>query len=294
MNGQSLPVFLIIGLVPPVLLFILLNLRKVKVRPYDMASVTQYGPPAGLGPAEMLFFTSQFLTSPGVGTLVDLAERGHIVIEDLPKEEQIMLSPFSNRHKRVRLWRVAHGEGGDDLRPYESDLIEHILSKGEGFLEVDPDFIAGKKTSIQVNGRSIEFVLNLQKVVAELRERGYIRRGGILNPAVLPRLAVLLLAVFGAWFYFNGGGAFGLAAFLSAFILTPHLGKFISLTKKGQAMVPQIAGFRRFVRSVYRHRVDWTMHHDEDEKLLGYAVAFGYGKRWHETLAKRSRKERRS
>jgi hypothetical protein len=243
--------------------------RDPHLRPIPAA----YAPPEGMRPAEIGTLIDNTPDMRDItATIVDLAVRGHLLIEE--KKEEHMLGLWSSKeyvfHKR------APSKEGPALKAFEQQLMNALFMWGD---------------SVRLSDLENKFYKSLpgikDKIYEELMRRGYYgRRPDKVKAGYLIGGAVL------AFLSFWGGGmlsaALGMAlqTFVVAGILSAAsvigFGWFMpARTISGSRALEGVLGFEEFLGRVEADRFERLVQTPElFEKYLPFAMALGVEKRW--------------
>lgn len=229
------------------------------------AVAVQFQPPEGLRPGQLGTLLDERANVLDVtATIVDLAVRGHLRIEELERAHW-----FSSRD--WRLVRVPGGEG--DLLAYEKLLYDGLFESGEQVL-----LSSLKKT----------FAARLKKVQTALYEdvtrAGWFRgrpdkvRGGW-------QAAGFLVTAGGGWLTFLLSrqlhwAPVGIAVTLVGVTLFLLGRRMPARTGRGSAVLAQARGFRQYIRTAEAEQLRYEEGQDVFSRYLAFAVVFGEVDRW--------------
>ena len=231
----------------------------------------RYEPPEGMRPAEMGTVLDEKADLADVtATILDLAVRGYLRIEEIETKRFVFLSETD-----YRLHRLHRDESG--LKPYEATLLSSLFRVGGD--EVD---ISDLKDS---------FYQRLAVIQGSLYKQ-VTKEGWFPAPpdAVRARYVMIVVAVA----VLGTGAAFLLSniPLLIAMIASGIVGVLWSRamprrTKKGRRARQHIEGFREFVERVEVDRLERMGMHtvEQFEKLLPYAFVFGAADAWADAFA---------
>ncbi len=235
----------------------------------------QYAPPVGMSPAEAGTLVDEDAAMRDItATIVDLAVRGYIVIEE--KEKSGMMGLVHNKEYVFHLKKNAKEWAG--LKPHELVLLAGIFSNGA-------------QTDVELSSLQNEFYKNLpsikESIFDALMQHGYflhrpdyVRSGYVTGGIVIG----VLLFLTGNWLSQKTGVAlvpFFVAAILSAGIIA-GLGWFMpARTADGAKALAGVLGFEDFLSHVEADHMDRISQTPETfEKFLPYAMALGVEKKW--------------
>ncbi|WP_296140156.1 DUF2207 domain-containing protein [uncultured Tessaracoccus sp.] len=234
----------------------------------DTSKITvavQFQPPKGASPGEI--GTLVDATADGVdvtATLVDLAVRGHLVIEPMGRDELTETDEFT----------LHRTDGGSDrLQSYERSLLDSVFD--------------GDETRTMQELRDERF----HDVMSNARDRLYSRmvdrRWFVRNPhtagkvwgvvgVVLFLLGVVLVPVLWWWSLALVALPF-LIAGLSCVAISSNRRRRTAL---GSAMLQQARGFELYLRTAEADQIRFEESIDVFSRYLPYAMIFGVADRW--------------
>jgi hypothetical protein len=230
----------------------------------------EFEPPDGIRPGLVgTLFDEQADTVDVTATIVDLAVRGYLRIEEIPKEGWF----GKGDHRLVRL-----RESDDLLLTYERRLLDSLFG-GDAEVELSDlkDTFATKLAKVQ------------ESMYAEVVRRRWFERRPDKTRAKWSGLGVLILlaggglAVLGAIFSqpaWPGGALFlvGLVFLLLARFMPRR-------TAQGTAVNRRVQGFRRFIVDSEVHRALFAERMNLFTDYLPYAMVFGAVEKWTKTFA---------
>ncbi|WP_421732949.1 DUF2207 domain-containing protein [Cellulomonas sp.] len=235
----------------------------------------QFQPPAGVRPGEMGTLLDEKADPVDVtATLVDLAVRGWLRIEEVPR---------SNPKKKAKDWTLVQLKNKDgSLLPYEDELLSSIFASS---------------TSVTLSDLKTTFAASMAKVQDGLYEHvtqsGWFRAnpksvrarwyGAGIALAILG--IVLTFVAFGAGLSV-GGLALVPLALLVVGVLVTILGKAApARTEDGTAVLAQSLGFRRYLATAEANQLRFEEGEDIFSRYLPYAIVFGLADRWARVFA---------
>lgn len=246
--------------------------RDPRLRPI----AAQYQPPDGLTPGEVGTLVDNSADMRDItASIVDLAVRGFLVIEELTKEH--LMGLWSDKDYRFIL-KKGRSEW-NSLKPFEEALLDGIFDSGT------PD------EAVSMSSLENKFYKNLptikNRIFESLVGRGYYRR----RPDSV-RAAYVAAAVVAGFLSIWGGSALagnlGIAplSFIAAGILTALVvlgfGWFMpARTEQGARTLEGVLGFEDFLGHVESDRFNRMIKTPEMfEKFLPFAMALGVEKNW--------------
>ncbi|WP_456845316.1 DUF2207 domain-containing protein [Cellulomonas sp. P5_C6] len=235
----------------------------------------QFQPPEGVRPGEMGTLLDESADPVDVtATLVDLAVRGWLRIEEVPR---------SDPRKKAKDWTLVQLKNRDgSLLPFEDTLLREIFSGS---------------TTVKLSDLRTTFAASMAKVQDGLYDHvtgtGWFRS----NPKSvrsLWRAAGIVLVVIGAGLTFfvfaSGASVRGLALVPIAIgligLLVAALAKAApARTENGTAVLAQSLGFRRYLATAEANQLKFEEGEDIFSLYLPYAIVFGLADRWARVFA---------
>ncbi len=232
----------------------------------------EYRPPEGLTPAELSFLITESTSTQQVtATIVDLAVRGHLRIEELGE----------GRHKDWRFHATpdAAARKGDALAPYETTIIAALFPSGG-----DQSDLSDLKDQFHTANSAAQHQIEEQAVNAHWYDRkpSYTRAmwaaaavatiliGGVLTAVAVGATHVALLAV---PLVVAGVALLGASRGMPA------------RTSKGSALTSRALGFKRFLEVADADMLRAAEKEGSLERHLAYASVFGIAEQWTKRLA---------
>ncbi len=256
-------------LLPIVVFMVMLWVRRLKgrVRP---AVVTEYSPPPGLTPAEAgTLLTDQVEPRDITATLVDLAVRGYVRLEEDNSE--------GHRDYIIRLLKPRDQWQG--LTSYEIEMLFNTFYGGQWtklsslklrFVVAVPAMRAGILNALQEKGMYRVDPLSAQKY----------------RVAAVVLMGVLLLVLqFAGLISLVQAGLLGLVAVAASAVIVYLMGRDLTAKSlKGMQASAQVEGFREFIERVDADRLRRASP-QQVERCLPYAMALGVEHRWAEQFS---------
>jgi uncharacterized membrane protein len=235
-------------------------------------------PPSDLPPAIVGTLVDEKAdTRDVISTLIDLARRGYLVIEEeRPKLIFGMTGSSKFTFKRTDL-------SAEGLRKYERDMLNYIFGKK---LERSMD---------SLNHKFYTYMPNLQsELYKEIVTEGLFPDNPNNTRAVYSGIGVAILAVAGIAFFFAVGALEELTPTLMCLPIAIGLGGLAMLivgqhmphkTRKGAEEAAKWMAFREYLENLDRYaKVDGVP--EQFDAYLPYAVAFGIDRSWIRRFAK--------
>ncbi len=264
---------LVIPMVVFALMYWLWNTRGRDPRLRPIAA--RYDPPEGLTPAEVGTLMDNSADMRDItATLVDLAVRGYILIEE--KKEEHLMGLFSNTEYVFHLRKKANEWG--ELKPHERRLLDGLFS-------------SGALQSVELTDLENKFYKELPGIKdrvfdALMARKYYAQRPDKVKAGYL--IGGVILGFTGFW---AGGmlagttgmqpAPFMLAAILSAIIVCGFGWFMPARTFKGGEALEGVLGFEEFLGRVETDRFERMVKTPQlFEKYLPFAMALGVEKNW--------------
>ena len=225
----------------------------------------EFAPPEDLRPGQVgTIVDEQANTLDVTATIVDLAVRGYLTIEEIPKEGWFG-KPDWTLHRKDK--------AGADLLTYEETLLSGLFKDGN-----DPTLSSLKRT----------FSERLAKVedqlYADVVKRGwFVKRPDKVRASWHARGASLFVAglvltfILAKWTTF---GLVGIPVIVAGVVLTVGASRMPSRTAKGTAIARRVGGFRTVIETAETHMSRWAEEQNVFTRYLPYAIVFGLTEKW--------------
>lgn len=226
--------------------------------------VAQYEPPDDLKPAEVGLILNQRITGKEItATLVDLAVRGYIKIKEIPRNdifekvdyELINLKDFNDPQ--------------EELREYEREILNKIFDSKDRVL------ISNLKNKFRYHLLSI-----IEKIYSGITKFEYF----VSEPQKIQRrltgigVGVTALGfVFGIFFR---NYILLISVFLSGILFLIFAPFMPKRTSKGIEAYWQILGFKEYINTAEKYRLQFQERENIFEEFLPYAIIFGLVEKW--------------
>jgi hypothetical protein len=200
-------------------------------------------------------------------TLVDLAIRGHLVIMELPRESEFARTD----------WNLTRVDGGDDLRPFEQQLLDGIAEPGSSVR------VSELASRVQESIGGIQNALYDEMVSNGWFER---RPDDTRNRWTQLALAALIIsvvatAVLAAFTIF---GLVGLALIAVSLGLVFVAQEMPARTAKGAALLGGLGALRSDLMSHPTNQMPPGSQLREISEVLPYAIVLGGTDRWLDAM----------
>lgn len=234
--------------------------------------VVQYEPPDKLPPAAVGTLIDDTANVKEVtATIVDLAVRGYLRINET-ESHGLILTSKDYEFERVKDWQA-----DGSLRNYEREILKTIFGLGDkvpvsqlkeryAFSTALPVITKQMYESTVTDGY---FTANPEAV-----RKGFI--GGAVGAAALGWfIGVSILALL------NGNMAHAAVAWYGTCIIVFVFGWFMPRkTEKGVIAHEHAEGFREYLKTAEKYRLQWQEKENIFEKFLPYAMVFGVVGKW--------------
>ena len=219
----------------------------------------QFTPPRGARPGEVGVLVDSTANNVDItATMIDLAVRGHLRIEQQGKKD----------------WTFVQLGGRDQLVGYEQNLLSKLFQHGS---TVTTDELRDRDYSgVLEDTRSKLY----QRVTSEL---GWFRRSPNASRGLAIAGGVALIAAGAALGFALGLVGFGLVAlpFVICGVLMLALNnRFPSRTADGSAVLAQAKGFELYLTTAEADQIKFEEGVDIFSRYLPYAIVFGVAERW--------------
>lgn len=225
----------------------------------------EYLPPENLRPGEVgTLVDEEAHTLDVIATIIDLAVRGYLRIEVVPKEGLFGKTDW-------RLHKLRDSEG---LKPYEERLFNALFDDNP-----ESVLLSDLKNKFATDLRGVKDAL-----YKEVVEQGWFttRPDRVRQTWVGIGVAVLVLgtAFLAAVAAFTHFGLMAIPFPLAGLAILVGAHRMPSKTGKGTAMARRVNGFRRFIEESEKDRARFAEEKHLFSEYLPYAVVFGATKKW--------------
>jgi uncharacterized membrane protein YgcG len=247
-------------------------------------SPVEFVPPDGIRPGQLGVLKDEVAhTSDVSATIIDLAVRGYIRIEEIVDDDD-----GDVRDADVTDYRFVRLPKDGGLLAYESYLLTELFDRGpEG-----PSGPAAREAQVELSSLENKFAKSLAEVRSQLYADVVARGWYDARPdQVRTRWFLLGLGVGLA----GGGLTFALARFthfglLGLPVVVAGLALMIGAkwmprrTAAGHGVYRRVLGFQDFIENSEKHRAQWAERRNLFPEYLPYAIALGATKKWARTL----------
>ncbi len=229
----------------------------------------EFAPPEHLRPGEVgTLIDEEANTLDVTSTIVDLAVRGFLVIEEIPKTWFLGKPDW-------KLTRLPADE--EQLLPYERKLLDGLFESG---------------AEVELSDLRKKFAERLQKVkdalYTDVVGKGWFLRRpdkvrqmwtGIGVAALVVAIGALI-----ALAALTHDGLLGVPLVIGGILLMAGAKRMPRRTAKGTAMTRRVNGFRRVIETAEEHTAKWAEQEHVFTRFLPYAIVFGVTDRWARTF----------
>ena len=248
----------------------------------------QFNPPPGVQPGLVGAVIDEEADTLDVSaTVVDLAVRGYLTMEELPAS----FGRTDWRLTRTTPDPATHAPARP-LAGYEEELLDSLFAEGSPVL-----------LSMLRNTFATSLELVKGDMYREVVRRGWFRESPKSQRAVWKGLGALLVVVGFVSIFFLGsflglGGADGVIPFLPlsgttvlgiglivAGVIVRVLGRRMAArTAEGSAVLAQSKGFREYLVTAEANQIRFEEAQDVFSRFLPYAIVFGVAEKWADTF----------
>ena len=228
--------------------------------------VVEFAPPEDLRPGQVGTLIDEEANTLDVSaTIVDLAVRKYLVIEEMPKTWMLGKADWNLR-------RLPDPEG-DHLLPYETKLRDGLFEDGD---------------QVELSELRKKFAERLQKVKDALYNDMVARKWFLRRPDRVRQIWVVIgslalsagIALTIVLATFTKLGLLGIPFALGGLLLLIGAKWMPARTAKGTAMTRRVNGFRIVIEKAEEHMSKWAEQENVFTRLLPYAVVFGVTDKW--------------
>ncbi len=239
--------------------------EPVPIGDADTSAPVEFAPPDGLRPGQLGTLIDERVNTLDVSaTIVDLAVRGHLKIQELPKEGWFGKPDW-------RLVRLEAPE--DDLLAYERSLLGGLFEDG---------------TTVELSSLRTKFVERLHLVQKDLMSdavaTGWFRKNPDKVRSRWYLIALVATALAGALTWFLAVtwrlGLIGLPFVATALALWLAPRWMPARTAKGTALLRRVRGFRTVIDKAEANMARWAEQENVFTKYLPFAIVFGLTEKW--------------
>jgi hypothetical protein len=229
-------------------------------------SVVEFAPPEGIRPGQVGTLVDEVANTLDVSaTIVDLAVRKYLVIEEIPKTWLLGMADWN--------LRLLPEPADDKLLSYEKKLLDGLFEDGD---------------QVELSALRKTFAERLQTVKDALYDdmvsrKWFLRRPdrvrqiwvviGALSLSIGIGITILLAS-------FTRFGLLGIPFVIGGILLLIGANKMPARTAKGTAVTRRVNGFRVVIEKAEEHMSRWAEQENVFTRFLPYAVVFGVTDKW--------------
>ncbi len=239
--------------------------QRVPLLEGDASAPVEFAPPDDIRPGQVgTLIDEQANTLDVTATIVDLAVRGFLMIQEIPKEGWFGKADWT----LIRLEKA-----DDELLAYEKKLLNGLFRDGS---EVT---ISGLRTTFVERLKGVEDAMYADAVKRgwfavrpdKVRTRWGLRGCGLLV------LGAILTFVLARWTHL---GLLGLPVVVAGLVLLVGARRMPARTAKGTAQLRRVRGFRTVIEKAETNMARWAEQENVFTRFLPYAVVFGCTEKW--------------
>ncbi len=229
----------------------------------------EFVPPDGLRPGQIGTLVDEVANTLDVtATIVDLAVRGYLRIDEIPKKS------FFGKPD----WTLTKLKEGDDLRPYERSLLDGLFS------DADEVTLSSLRNTFSARLKKVEEALYDDAI-----DQGWfvgrpdkVRVKWTIIGVIAVVLAFIVFAILAA---FTHAGLVGIPLVVGAIALLASAKRMPRRTAKGTGVLRRVEGFRRFIDDSEKDRARFAEQQHLFSEYLPYAIVFGATEKWARAFA---------
>ncbi len=231
----------------------------------DSSAPVEFTPPEGLRPGQIGTLIDERANTLDVrATIIDLAVRGFLTIQEIPKEGWFGKPDW---------WLVKLEKDDSDLLPYERALLNGLFRDGDEVL------MSSLRTAFADRLQEVE-----DKLYVDLVNRGWFLRRPDRVRTGWYALAVgaFIASVVLTWILAPVWrmGTLGVPFLLASLLLWWGAKRMPSRTAKGTAVLRRLRGFRTVIEKAETHMAVWAEQENVFTRYLPYAIVFGATEKW--------------
>ncbi len=230
------------------------------------ASVVEFAPPEGLRPGQVGTLIDEEANTLDVSaTIVDLAVRKFLVIEEIPKTWILGKADWNLR-------RLPDPDG-DTLLPYERKLRDGLFEDGD---QVE---LSALRKKFAERLRKVKDALYKDMVARKwfLRRPDRVRQTWVVIGSLALALGIALTIVLAS---FTKLALLGVPFAIGGLLLLIGAKRMPARTARGTAMTRRVKGFRIVIEKAEEHMSKWAEQENVFTRLLPFAVVFGVTDKW--------------
>jgi uncharacterized protein (TIGR04222 family) len=239
--------------------------ERVPLGEGDFEAPVEFAPPQNVRPGQIGTLIDERANVIDVtATIVDLAGRGYLLIQEIPKEGLFSKLDWT-------LIRLEKGES--ELLAYERRLLDALFRDG------DEVTVSGLKTTFAERLHGVEESLYADA----MRQKWFATRPDRVRTRWAVRGVLLLVAGAGLTFalaLWTDWGIVGIPVIVGGLALALMARQMPARTAEGTAILRRIRGFRRVIATAEQHMARWAEEENVFTRYLPYAIVFGLTTKW--------------
>lgn len=260
---------LVVNVLLPILagLVLLRHWRKHGRDPQSKRTIiAQYDPPNNLTPGEMgVIVDERANTRDIIATIIDLAVHGRLTITELAEQKFLGLG----QTKDYQLTKIKTPPQKRELQPHEAALLENLFADGQ---------------SVKLSDLKGTFADDLHQSQSDLYDQVVSQGYFVSNPnTVRIKFIIAGVSVIALGFLTSAVGIF------TPFIIGAMILIYAPLMPKRTALGVEAAwharGFKLFLATAEKYRLQWQERENIFEEYLPYAMVFGVADKWSKAFA---------
>jgi uncharacterized membrane protein len=230
------------------------------------ATVVEFAPPEELRPGQVGTLIDEEANTLDVSaTIVDLAVRKYLVIEEIPKTWMLGKADWN--------LRMLPEPAEDHLLPYEKKLLNGLFEGGD---------------QVELSELRKKFAERLQEVKDALYNDMVSRKWFLRRPDKVRGIWYVIgwlslsvgIAITIVLAYFTKLGLLGIPFVVGGMMLVFGAKRMPARTAKGTAMTRRVQGFRIVIEKAEQYMSKWAEQENVFTTLLPFAVVFGVTDKW--------------
>ena len=236
----------------------------------DTSAPVEFAPPEGLRPGQIgTLIDERANTLDVTATIIDLAVRGFLTIQEIPKEGWFGKPDW----RLLKLQKDAA-----DLLPFERALLDGLFRDGDEVL------MSSLRRTFAERLQDVE-----EKLYVDVVRNGWFLRRPDKVRATWHALAILALvgSVVLTWILARVWrlGIIGVPFVVASLFLWWSAARMPARTAKGTAMLRRVRGFRTVIEKAETNMARWAEQENVFTRYLPYAIVFGATEKWAKAFA---------
>ena len=242
--------------------------ERVGLADADAEAPVEFAPPEGLRPGQIgTLLDERANTLDVTATIVDLAVRGYLRIEEIPKTWFLGKPDW----QLVRL--TPPGEGQADLLQYERTLLTKLFATGDEVL------LSDLKNTFAPSLKAVQ-----EAMYRDIVKRGWFRERPDKVRARWAGMGIVALILSGVATFFLATqlrvGLIGVPLVVASLMLLIGASRMPARTAKGTALTRRVRGFRVVIDKAETHMSRWAEEAGVFTRYLPFAIVFGLTEKW--------------